>query len=694
MIIHGESLSEVITKNYPQLIPFRYLYLNDERGFISYINSTKQVNGDDGEYTLLQYACKHGLQKVVKELLILGADPNKILETNPRKPIFIASFRGFNVIIKTFMLRSLERIDYQTNEGSVLHEVIKGSNEKHNERNSKSCNHIRSLKILLDKNVETNIFDINLVDERGNTCLHYAVQNGNIDYIELLLDNGAYICKKNNLSKSPLDYISHDLLKSYLNKCVKTNDVSPNQEEHEIICSYKFLCPPKVFIPSTETKLKNQNIIVENISEVEPLRRIGDNPELRPLLMHPVLNCFLLQKWLKVKHLYMVNAILYLGFLIFLNLYISFICTSNTDHNSGNNTDNNTDNNTVENEWKNILRLAVWVFLTFLVLRELFHFILSPISFILSPENWIELCLIILTSYLLCNDLPNEHKIALCIIIIQLSFGEFTCISSRHPMMSLQWEMFKVVTKNFLSFLVWCSFIIVAFVFCFSVLLKNTEEEKNDNKHLFFMFFKVIIMLTGELDSDKLQTELTINKLVIILFVFFIPVVLVNLLVGLAVSDTQEIKNDAEIVGIVSRINCIYVIESSVVSDKCMAVNENQSKNFIRKIISYSMRYCGLKLMVFSDAQKNTEIKIFPNRNNVIEFKSSESSSLSSCTSKLWRHHIDNDCVKRAKLIIKLNSKEREEDTTEKITEIFYSKCIDIENTIKEIRELSNAMNS
>lgn len=201
-------------------------------------------------------------------------------------------------------------------------------------------------------------------------------------------------------------------------------------------------------------------------------------------------------------------------------------------------------------------------------------------------------------------------------------------------------------------------------------------------------------MLTGEFDEDNLTTDTVTNKLVVILFVFFIPIVLVNLLTGLAVSDTQEIKNDAEIIVVVSRINFIYAIEARIARDKCMSVYENQSKHFICKIILYSIRYFGLKLMVFPDALKRPEIKLFPNQNNVIEFESSESSSQGSCITKLRRYHIDDDTVNKAKFIIKLNSEKRKEDSTEKMIEVFYSKCIDIENTIKEIRELLSAVNS
>ena len=40
--------------------------------------------------------------------------------------------------------------------------------------------------------------DVNFVDEEGNTALFYAIENNNLNFIVLLLENGANVNLQNN----------------------------------------------------------------------------------------------------------------------------------------------------------------------------------------------------------------------------------------------------------------------------------------------------------------------------------------------------------------------------------------------------------------------------------------------------------------------------------------------------------------
>ena len=45
-----------------------------------------------------------------------------------------------------------------------------------------------------------------LANESGATALYYAVQRGDVDCVNLLLENGADPTIKNDLGKTPVDY--------------------------------------------------------------------------------------------------------------------------------------------------------------------------------------------------------------------------------------------------------------------------------------------------------------------------------------------------------------------------------------------------------------------------------------------------------------------------------------------------------
>ncbi|WP_422133281.1 ankyrin repeat domain-containing protein [Endozoicomonas sp. ALD040] len=54
--------------------------------------------------------------------------------------------------------------------------------------------------------IEERLIEINAKDDQGNTSLHYAIQNNDIDMIEILLKNGAGINIQNSLGYTPLHF--------------------------------------------------------------------------------------------------------------------------------------------------------------------------------------------------------------------------------------------------------------------------------------------------------------------------------------------------------------------------------------------------------------------------------------------------------------------------------------------------------
>ena len=73
-------------------------------------------------------------------------------------------------------------------------------------------------------------------------------------------------------------------------------------------------------------------------------------------------------------------------------------------------------------------------------------------------------------------------------------------------------------------------------------------------------------MFTGELEASDLSfhTLPYTSHVIFLLFVVLVAVILLNLLNGLAVSDTGEIRKDAETLSLAARANLIDRIESFV----------------------------------------------------------------------------------------------------------------------------------
>ena len=143
--------------------------------------------------------------------------------------------------------------------------------------------------------------------------------------------------------------------------------------------------------------------------------------------------------------------------------------------------------------------------------------------------------------------------------------------------------MLSKVTFSFLKFLGWYSFFIGSFILGFYVMLHNDVGDSNvslkgDPKEYEGAFeefdhpneavMKTLAMYIGELDFSAMpigikygrkhgNISISMIQLFVLFFMFFIVIVLGNLLNGLAVSDTNQILKKASILHQISLINVL-----------------------------------------------------------------------------------------------------------------------------------------
>ena len=134
--------------------------------------------------------------------------------------------------------------------------------------------------------------------------------------------------------------------------------------------------------------------------------------------------------------------------------------------------------------------------------------------------------------------------------------------------------MFSTVVGTFLRFLAWYAIIIVAFGIAFYIMFhKDHAGTELNEEYPFFdtlglALFKTSAMFVGELEfADIPFTSNALSNIIFLAFIFLIVVVLMNLLNGLAVSDTGLIRDEAEVVGWTSRVEHITYTESILLGD-------------------------------------------------------------------------------------------------------------------------------
>lgn len=659
---------------------FHLLHNRDINLFKTQVKINKNnLNQNDGLYTLLQYACQHGLLEEVKILLDNGVNANEVCECNPKLPIMIAGFHGYINILCALI--EYGGLSFQVEkEGTVLHAILHGIKDYRCNNIIGSSDEIRNHYMCFEyvlNNVTSDALDINCQDMNGNTALHLAVEINDAKIIRLLLDKGAYVGFRNNSGEMAVSYISPDILKHYLDDCIITNGKQPIDYNYEIIYNYSFLAPPKICFPvmKNESQFAVERETMDSyviLSETEPLVEMSKTSELRPLLKHPVLTSFLNLKWYTIRKYFWLNVSFYVIFWLLLTLYImNLYGTIAIDHGIL------IPKSQVQG--KTAFWMLTIIFCSGLLLRELFQFGVSPLKYLISFENWLEMGLI-LVSYIVLFCGASTPQIAA--IAILLSWTELVLLIGRHPSLSTNIEMFKVVCTNFLKFLAWYSLLILAFALSFFLLFNNAnqtdqndrEPGSNDGDTEFFRdpgmsIFKSVIMLTGEFDAGSIPFNRYpgTSHILFVLFVFLIAIVLFNLLNGLAVSDTQTIKSNAELVGYVCRARLIAYFENVAIGDPFSCLNFMDKLTCAccccvpprRAHVSRSkhIKFLYTRVNLFPNRFPDSRAHILPSAGNIVLFSTPKqvykrTNSEVSCYQRLSDWYIDSNIIKLSKEII------------------------------------------
>ncbi|KAG5893578.1 hypothetical protein JTB14_028345 [Gonioctena quinquepunctata] len=574
-------------------------------------------------------SCEKGLKKIVKHLIDKGADPNLVTKKKTKKPIELIADHGFYEIF--YILSEHPKISIPN---TLLLNLLKNyDNEKYPGIDWSKCYHHLLKKFQNNR----NILNINNVDQSKNSPLHYAIRYGDSDTVLELLDLGASLGSKNNFGVMPIQDLEPELLKQHLDSCVEF-DVKgkKDKEDFSITFNYRTLIPPPrklehrevSDISDPETSLSSI-VSQELVHETEVISYMSKASEFKHLLEHPVIVSFLFMKWHRIRWLFYTNLAFYVAFFMSLVLYI-FTEYANFSK----------DRNALDVFLTYSSRVVLVVTFFMLLFREIFQIVVSPDKYFKNFENYIEIILIFITGALLFVASPsNDTRKQLSSISILLAAFELVLMVGQHPKLSTNVVMLRTVSYNFFKFLMWYSLLIIAFALSFYILFTEipmnnpvNETTSGDGDENFFTdpgkaMFKTIIMLTGEFDASDINfhTFPIISKLIFVLFIFMIAIILLNLLNGLAVSDTQMIKNDAELLGHISRAQHIMYVESMLLGNILPITLLNKLEDYcccypFNGEWNYTLLQPLAKRACLFPHFLNYEMTIYPNRGGLIAF--------------------------------------------------------------------------
>ncbi|XP_071516483.1 transient receptor potential channel pyrexia-like [Panulirus ornatus] len=552
----------------------------------------------NSKMTALHIAAQEGMCSVAHQLLKAGANPNRE-NLRGQTPLHLAAKSQSSDTVQLLLSFGADPTACDRDHKTPLHSgIFKGSR-------SHEC-----LRLLLEAGA-----DANAADQLGYTPLHMAALHDSSYCVLLFLHYGGDVtaCTQGGVSALNLiirrtpTVLAH--IQENLDAAISFTDHDQQERDSQVQMDFRVLVPGDGY--GLECRMLSCFI------------REGQ----KPLLKHPLCETLLFLKWLRVRSFFVFNLVFYALLVAMLTCYIMVVfpasscihlnsTTSETilapfqmtptyvkvDHNEVSTPQprSNPTNSSVESTGKandtppvNTARQSkreqcglhyqsvlvyllyfIWAGVGMLAVKETFQVVDAPRTYMSSWDNvlvWPIITFtatITITSYIRYDTQEWEHHLAA--IVILLSWVELLLLIGRFPVFGLYVQMFTHVTQNFGKFLFAYLSLINAFSLSFGVLFPNHAPFK-----LYALrFVKTLVMMTGEIEYDEwfYDESKTImypgtSHIIFLIFLIFVTIILMNLLVGLAVSDIQGLQKSAGLDRLVRQTELIAHFESIMFSE-------------------------------------------------------------------------------------------------------------------------------
>ncbi|XP_017351760.1 transient receptor potential cation channel subfamily A member 1a [Ictalurus punctatus] len=514
-----------------------YGRINTCHRLLETMTDTRLLNeGDEKGMTPLHLASRGGHVKVVELLLRKGA----LFHSDYKgwTCLHHAAAEGYTQTMDSLLISNIKLLDKTDGDGNTaLHLAARAG-------------HVAAVRLLLSRGAQI------LLNRCDASFLHEAIHNGRKDVTSAVIDSDrceeAITMFKVNSAKrcAVLDMIEFlpECCKHLLDSCIKESEEDVNSCGYYLEYNFQWLQQPIQYTKDMDKSEKED--------ENKPLAALNAMVEFNrvELLTHPVCKKYLEMKW----HAYgvkahLLNMTMYtLGVFPLTYLIVHLRPELKVEKNV------TTVNMVTKRLDEQCYFITTCMFLVlamnlYAVGKEVVQMFQQRFKYLQDASNVMDwgstICSLLFVIPLLLNVKKSWHWQAGALASLG-SWVNLLLYLQRFQRFGIYVVMFREICKTLLSIILIFVYLILAFALAFYALM---IEQKHFGR-MFLSLMQTFAMMAGEINyQDNFMKPYMARHLpfpvltyfIFIWFVLLVPILLMNLLIGLAVGDIAEVKNNA-----------------------------------------------------------------------------------------------------------------------------------------------------
>uniref|UniRef100_A0AAZ3R1M0 Transient receptor potential cation channel, subfamily A, member 1b n=1 Tax=Oncorhynchus tshawytscha TaxID=74940 RepID=A0AAZ3R1M0_ONCTS len=581
---------------------------------------------DNEGCTPLHYACRLGIHESVKNILVLQVSLDRKSKDKKSALHFAAQYGRINTCQRLLETITDSRLLNEGDERGLtpLHLASGGGHAKvvelllrkgalfHSDYKGWTCLHhaaaegyTQTMKIVLG----TNIKLLDKLDEDGSTALHVAAREGQVAAVRLLLQRGAEI----SLNKSHASFF-HEALqhrrKDVVNAIIDSDRCSDTLRTFKHDAGKR--CPVLELVDLLPESCKVYGELEPVVLSLSLSEAMVNNNRIE-LLTHPVCKKYLEMKWVAYgSTAHLLNLFVYLlGLLPLTHLIVSL--RPSLDHTGP---DNTTAVTMVPISFREVQYCTLIPDYQTAGLGGGVGLRLSYLKDISNIQDWFSIILSLLfVIALFFNAEGSWHWQAGALAII-MSWVNFLLYLQRFEHFGIYVVMFREIARTLFKILLLFFFLMLAFALVFYALMLNQVT-----RHIMIQIF---VMMVGELNYQSNFLDMYLhNKFpfpfitfyMLVIFIIFMPILLMNMMIGLAVGDIAEVQRSATLKRIAMQIELHTNLEEKMPYWLLKRVDQSS-------ITIYPNRKLRTHLLTNSSTSTSVEAKLHKQKQRLKEISS------------------------------------------------------------------------